>query len=99
MGELFAEFGLLRGGGFERAGFASDEGEHLRQVLRLNKHLAGLRAFGRPDHAARFEQVHESAGLGEADPELALQHRGGADRKSTRLNSSHSGESRMPSSA
>ena len=33
MGELFAEFGLLRGGGFERAGFASDEGEHLRQVL------------------------------------------------------------------
>ena len=26
-------------------------------------------------------------------------HRGAADRKSTRLNSSHSGESRMPSSA
>ena len=51
MGELFAEFGLLRGGGFERAGFASDEGEHLRQVLRLDEHFAGLRAFGRPDHA------------------------------------------------
>ena len=67
MGELFAEFGLLRGGGFERAGFASDEGEHLRQVLRLDEHFAGLRAFGRPDHATRFEQVHESAGLGEAD--------------------------------
>ena len=32
-----------------------------------------------PDHATRFEQVHESAGLGEADPELALQHRGGAE--------------------
>ena len=57
MGELFAEFGLLRGGGFERAGFASDEGEHLRQVLRLDEHFAGLRAFGRPDHATRFERV------------------------------------------
>ena len=48
MGELFAEFGLLRGGGFERAGFASDEGEHLRQVLRLDEHFAGLRASDGP---------------------------------------------------
>ena len=34
-----------------------------------------------------------------ADCEMAMYNADGSDRKSTRLNSSHSGESRMPSSA
>ena len=76
MGELFAEFGLLRGGGFERAGFASDEGEHLRQILRLDEHFASFGAFGRTDHTTRFKQIHESAGFGESDTQFALQHGG-----------------------
>ena len=32
-----------------------------------------------PDHAAALEDVHQPAGLGEADPQLALQHRGRAE--------------------
>ena len=35
----------------------------------------------------------------EAELKVQLFHRDNPDRKSTRLNSSHSGESRMPSSA
>ena len=32
-----------------------------------------------PDHAPLLEQVHDPAGPGEAHPQLALQHRGGAE--------------------
>ena len=44
------------------------------------------------------ELAGDLAALGE-DPTPELQERARTDRKSTRLNSSHSGESRMPSSA
>ena len=32
-----------------------------------------------PDDAAALQQVHQPPGLGEAHPQLALQHRGGAE--------------------
>ena len=41
-----------------------------------------------------YEEYKQTNMLGSYQPERAL-----LDRKSTRLNSSHSGESRMPSSA
>src|SRR5437016_1787756 len=40
--------------------------------------VAGLRTRGRADDAALLEEVHEPAGPGEADPQLALQHGRGA---------------------
>ena len=49
------------------------------QVVGLDQHVAGLGALGRADHPAGLEQVHQAAGLGEPDPQLALQHRGRAE--------------------
>ena len=47
-----------------------------------------------------FWQLRQYGRIENVDPEtLALVTGGGADRKSTRLNSSHSQQSRMPSSA
>ena len=40
-----------------------------------HQHGPRLRTFRRPDDAPPLEQVHEPAGAGEADPQLALQHR------------------------
>src|SRR4051795_10121052 len=51
-------------------------GDDAVEVVGLDEHVTGLRAFARSDHAAALEDVHQAAGLGEADPELALQHRG-----------------------
>ena len=51
-----------------------------------------------PSHA-HDDGLKEAAGLLEADPELAVVLVATKDRKSTRLNSSHSSVSRMPSSA
>ena len=48
--------------------------------------------FKGPDALSRKEQTPEDLANAESDDEWL-------DRKSTRLNSSHSGESRMPSSA
>src|SRR2546430_4958882 len=53
--------------------------EHLVQLVRLDQHLARLRPLTRPDDAARLHQVHQPPGLGEPDPQLALQHRGRAE--------------------
>ena len=43
--------------------------------------------------------VHSAATVVDRDDRIELGGLGRLDRKSTRLNSSHSGESRMPSSA
>ena len=51
-------------------------GDDLVEVVGLDEHVAGLGALARPDDAAALEDVHQAAGLGEADPQLALQHRG-----------------------
>ena len=61
MGELFAEFGLLRGGGFERAGFASDEGEHLRATLRYDDAMVDFN--GRKMPLQQFAQVLGQVGI------------------------------------
>ena len=45
-------------------------------LVGLDQHVAGLRALARADDSPALEDVHQPAGLGEADPELALQHRG-----------------------
>ena len=58
-----------------RAGPASTS-SHL---VRRDQHVAGLRPLARPDDAAALHQVHQPAGLGEADAQLALQHRGGSE--------------------
>jgi hypothetical protein len=50
----------------------------LVQLLGCHQDGAGLRTFGRADHTAPLEKVHEPAGPSEADPELALEHRGRA---------------------
>src|SRR3954468_11861389 len=44
------------------------------EVVGLNEYVAGLRPFARADDPAALEDVHQPAGLGEADPELALEH-------------------------
>ena len=41
----------------------------------MTQHLARLGPLGRPHDAAGLHQVHQPAGLGEADPQFALQHR------------------------
>ena len=40
-----------------------------------DEHIPRLRPLRRPDDLARFEQVHEASGFGEADAQFALQHR------------------------
>ena len=79
--------------GTTQVGNAGFLGALTREVMRLNKD--NFRLFG-PDESQcnRLDAVYEvteKAWLGEYFPE--------EDRKSTRLNSSHSGETRMPSSA
>lgn len=54
-------------------------GQGLLQLVGLDQNVAGLRPLGRPDDTTRLHEVHEPAGLGEADPELALKHGGGAE--------------------
>ena len=49
------------------------------ELLDRHQHGAGLGALARPDHAALLEQVHQPPGPGEADLELALEHRGRAE--------------------
>src|ERR1700737_2833327 len=58
---------------------AGETSQHFVELLGTDEHLARLGSLARPDDAARLHQVHESAGLGEAPPQLALQHRGRAE--------------------
>jgi len=59
------------------------------KLVDTHENGAGFRAFGRPDDAPPFEEIHEAAGPREADPELPLQHarraHAGADDKVHRL--------------
>ncbi len=50
--------------------------DHGRQVIWSHEHFACLRTLAGADHAAHLEQIHQPAGLGETDPQFALQHRG-----------------------
>ena len=52
-----------------------------------------------PDVQTGFRKAEESTLLSRSGGEKGLRLSGAGDRKSTRLNSSHSGQSRMPSSA
>src|SRR4051812_30784450 len=54
-------------------------GDDSVEVVGLDEDVAGLRPFAGADGPAALEDVHQPAGLGEADPELALQHRGGSE--------------------
>src|SRR4051812_36805558 len=49
--------------------------EEVVELLGRHEHVACLRAGGRADHPALLEQVHHPSGAGEADAELALEHR------------------------
>ena len=72
-------------------------GEDMRRSVELAKEHLGGKMGGQP-----FEIVYEDdqfkPDVGKARSEKLVQQ-DKVDRKSTRLNSSHSGESRMPSSA
>src|SRR2546429_6787335 len=54
------------------------------------QNLARLGAVGGADDAIFFHEVDQARGPAVADPQAALQRGSGRDRKSTRLNSSHS---------
>ena len=58
---------------------AAQPREHAGQLLGGDQHVARLRALRRADDLARLQQIHQASGLGEADAELALQHRGRAE--------------------
>ena len=82
--------GSARGLGWEMAKGLAEAGArillHGRSLERVTDRLAELRALGRACDAVAFEMADRAA----------MQ---AADRKSTRLNSSHTDISRMPSSA
>src|SRR5439155_26576282 len=58
---------------------AAQTGQHLVQFIRLDQHVTRLGPLTGSDDPAGLHQVHQPAGLGEADPQLALEHRGGAE--------------------
>src|SRR6185312_2673768 len=49
------------------------------ELLDRHEDGSGLGTLRRTDHAAALHEVHEPAGTGEPDPELALEHGGGAE--------------------
>src|SRR3954453_17960590 len=51
----------------------------LFELVGLDQHLAGLGSLGGAHDATGLHEIHQPARLGEADPQLALQHRGGAE--------------------
>ena len=44
------------------------------KLFRLHEDLASLRSFGWTNNAAGFHEIHQAAGLGKANAQLALQH-------------------------
>src|SRR6202021_2075323 len=52
---------------------------HAVQVVRPDQDVPGLGSLAGPDDAAALQQVHQPAGLGEPDAQLALQHGRGAE--------------------
>src|SRR5512144_222189 len=53
--------------------------ENFLEIVGFHQYVARLRALTRPDHATTLQDVHQPSRLGEADPELALQHRRGPE--------------------
>ena len=49
------------------------------ELFGRHQHRTCLGPFRRTDHTPPLHEVHEPPGTGEADPELALEHRGGAE--------------------
>src|SRR5581483_11123381 len=58
---------------------AAQVSEDSGEIVRLCQDVTGLGSLARLDDAPALHEVHEAARLGEADPELALEHRGGAE--------------------
>ena len=58
---------------------ASQGCQYSGQVIRDNKDIPGLGPFARADDPPALQQVHQPARLGEADAQLALQHRRGPE--------------------
>ena len=53
---------------------APQGGQHLVEVVWPLQDVPRLGTFAWPDNTPALQQVHQPAGLGEPDPELALQH-------------------------
>src|SRR3712207_2251545 len=72
--------GAVRGGARPRPvgrfgpSLAAQGDEERVQLLGADEDVARLRPLARPDDTAALHEVHEPAGLGEADAQLALQH-------------------------
>src|ERR1700733_2661164 len=63
---------------------------HFPQIIRPDPDVPGLGSFTRPDDPPALQKVHEPARLGEPHPQLALQHRGGAElRANDKLSGLH----------
>ena len=102
---ILVVLGLLLGEGAARMGGATDEGRIRAQAVRGNvpiiTTIAGARAAVQAIQALRGGNWQVTA-IQDYFPHLARPAASSApaqDRKSTRLNSSHSSVSRMPSSA
>ena len=76
----------------------SQKGSRDRELIRFNESEAHIRLMVDDDSISRRIDMHlkDKGQKGVAIDGIPIKK---ADRKSTRLNSSHSGESRMPSSA
>src|SRR5580704_12499311 len=55
-------------------GRASGARAHFFELVDGHEHRSRFRPFRRTDDAPPFEQIHEPAGAGEPDAELALEH-------------------------
>src|ERR1700757_2043924 len=54
---------------------AAKGGQHLVEVIWPLQDVPRFGTFAWPDNTPALQQVHQPAGLREADPELALEHR------------------------
>src|SRR5690606_13488361 len=58
---------------------AADAGDRGAELVGVDQHVARLGPLGGAHDLAGLEQVHQAPRLREADAQLALQHRGGAE--------------------
>ena len=69
------------------------------RVVELTKEMTVLEIINLIKSSLGVKNLRYAGDLNEVIKKIAIVNGSGQDRKSTRLNSSHSGESRMPSSA
>src|ERR1035437_5183548 len=63
---------------------------HFTQIIGPDPDVPGHGSFARPDDPPALQKVHEPARLSEPHPQLALQHRGGAElRANDKLSGLH----------